>query len=378
MAADLYDVLGVSPEISQDELKATYRKLALKYHPDHNRDDPGAEEKFKEITQAYEILGDPDKRAQYDRYKSAGFQGYPGGGNPFGGANPFGAGGYQTADFGDFVDILNAMFGGAAGGGRSRATRGRDFVITLSVTFEEAWNGTTKQVDVPAQVDCETCDATGAEPGTSAERCPQCGGSGTMRVQQGFFALSRPCNKCGGTGRYVPHPCKDCRGRGILDKEVSLDVEVPAGVDSGQKLRWEGKGARGTGGGPAGDLYVEIQLAEHSLFEREGLDIKCTVPISFTLAALGGKIDVPTVEGKVSMKVPAGTQTGKVFRLGGKGFPSLKNGKRGDELVTVVLETPVKLTDRQKELLEEFGRLGGEDVQPERKSFFDRMKDLFE
>lgn len=375
MASDLYDVLGVSPSVSQDELKATYRKLALKYHPDHNRDDPEAEEKFKEITQAYEILGDPEKRAQYDRYKSAGYSGFPGSG----GGSPFGGGAYQTADFADFADILSAMFGGAAGGaGRQRAQRGRDFVISLSVTFEEAYTGVTKKVDVPSQSDCDRCDGVGAEPGTSADRCPQCGGSGSIRVQQGFFALSRPCNKCGGTGRYIPTPCKQCRGVGIVEKQVSLDVEVPAGVDSGQKLRWEGKGARGANGGPSGDLYVEVKLADHSLFERDGLDIKCTVPITFTQAALGGKIDVPTVEGKVSMKVPAGTQTGKVFRLNSKGFPALKGNKRGDELVTVVVETPVKLTDRQKELLEEFGKLSGEDVEPERKSFFDRMKDLFE
>lgn len=374
MTSDLYEVLGVGTSATQDEIKAAYRKLARQYHPDFNPDSADAEEKFKLVSQAYEILGDPEKRKQYDRYKSAGYSGFG-----QGGASPFGGAAYQTADFGDFVDILSAMFGGVGPGqARNRAQRGRDFAVTVTVTFEEAYTGATKQVEVPSQVDCERCHGDGAEPGTTVSTCDQCGGSGTMRVQQGFFALSRPCTKCRGTGRYIPTPCKTCRGAGFVDKNVVLDVEVPPGVNAGQKLKWEGKGAHGTGGGPSGDLYVEIRLADHSLFEREGLDIKCTVPISFTQAALGGKIDVPTVEGKVSMKVPAGTQTGKIFRLGGKGFPALKGSKRGDELVTVVVETPINLTNRQKELLEEFGRLSGEDVEPERKSFFDRMKALFE
>jgi len=372
MAPDLYALLGVSPTAPQNEIKAAYRKLALKFHPDHNQDMPEAEEKFKEINQAYEILGDPEKRAQYDRYKTTGFP-------PGGGASPFGGGGaYQTADFSDFADILSSMFGGGGGQQRNRAQRGRDFVITLTVSYEEAFRGTNKKVQVPSQTDCDRCDGEGAEPGTHAEGCPQCGGTGTMRVQQGFFALSRPCNKCHGTGRYIPSPCRTCKGKGFVDKEVSLDVEVPPGVDAGQKLRWEGKGARGAGGGPSGDLFVVVELAEHSLFVRDSLDVKCTVPIIFTQAALGGKIDVPTLEGKVSMKVPAGTQTGRVFRLAGKGFPNVKGSKRGDELVNVVVETPVKLTDRQKEILEEFGTLSGEDVEPEQKSFFGRMKDLFE
>lgn len=375
MAEDLYDVLGVTRAASTDEIKSAYRKLARKYHPDQNREDPDAEEKFKQIAAAYEILGDETKRAQYDRFGST--RGFDAGGG-FGGAGfPGGAGGF--GDLGDLFDILGSVFGGAPGGGRqARATRGADFRIDLRVSFEEAAFGAKKEVEVPAWEKCDTCDGSGATPGTTAAVCDLCGGSGQMRVQQGFFVMARPCSKCGATGKYIPSPCTTCNGRGHVETTTTLSVDVPPGVRDEQKLRWEGKGAPGSRGAPPGDLYVVIKLKDHTLFERDGDDVRCTVPLSFTQAAVGGKVEVPTLDGKVVMSVPAGTQSGKVMRLRKKGFPSVGGGARGDQLVELVVETPVNLSDRQKEILEELAELSGEEVHPERRGFFQRMKDLFE
>lgn len=378
MAQDLYDVLGVSREASETEIKSAYRSLARKYHPDQNREDPDAEEKFKQIAAAYEILGDEQKRAQYDRFGAAGGPGGfgPGGFGPggFPGGAGFPGGG---AGFGDLFDILNSVFGGAAGGG-PRASRGADFRIDLKVTFEEAAFGATKQVEVPSWESCEPCGGSGAKPGTSTARCDQCGGSGQMRVQQGFFVMARPCTKCGASGTYIPSPCSTCGGDGHVQATTTLNVEVPAGVSEDQKLRWEGKGAPGSKGAPNGDLFVVVKLKPHSLFERENDNVTCTIPLSFTQAALGGKLEVPTLDGKVVMSVPAGTQSGKVMRLRKKGFPSVSRGVRGDQLVTLVVETPVNLNDRQRELLEELAELSDEEVHPEKKGFFQRMKDLFD
>jgi molecular chaperone DnaJ len=365
MSIDPYDVLGVSRDAELSEIKSAYRRLAIKHHPDKNPDDPNAEQRFKEVGQAYQILSDPDKRGAYDRFGTTEGFGQQG----FGGAQGF-------DNMGDFFDLFSSMFGGGGGRGR-RGQRGSDFQMEIEVSYVEAAQGVTREIEIPAFVDCETCDASGAAPGTSPEKCTTCDGRGQVRVQNGFFSMVRPCSRCGGTGQYIPKPCADCGGKGIRQVEETLEVTVPAGVDTGQKLRWTGRGGPGSDGGPPGDLYIVIRLEDHPLFERERDDVVCTVPISFTQAALGGKIDVPTLEGKVSMTVPAGTQTGKTFRLSGKGFPSLGGRGHGDQLVRVVVETPVKLNERQKELLAEFAEEGGEEVHPERAGFFDRMKKIF-
>lgn len=369
MAEDLYEILGVSRDAPPEEIKAAYRKLARKYHPDANREDPDAEEKFKRVAAAWEVLGDPEKRKAYDRFGSTrGYDGAPG----FGGAGGF-------ADIGDLFDILGSVFGGVGGGARGRRpARGADFRIDLKVSFEEAAAGARKEIEVPAFQECDTCAGSGAAPGTTPEVCDLCGGSGQMRMQQGFFVMARPCTKCDATGTYIPKPCPTCEGTGFVRTTNTLNVEVPPGVRDGQKLRWEGKGAPGAMGGPPGDLYVVVKLKEHPLFERQDDDLLCTVPISFTQAALGGKVDVPTLDGKVVMTVPAGTQSGKVLRLRKKGFPSVVGSVRGDQLVTLVVETPVNLNEKQRELLEQLAEVSGEDVHPERKGFFQRMKELFE
>lgn len=375
MAKDLYEVLGVDRGATAADIKSAYRKLAVKYHPDKNGNDPESEARFKEVSHAYEVLSDDQKRASYDRFGSEkGFEGFPGGGP---GAAGF-QGGFGGGDFGDLFDILGSVFGGAAGGKRaSSRTRGSDFRIDLEVTFEEAASGITREIEVPVHELCDRCDGSRAEPGSGPTTCATCGGTGQVRIQQGFFAMARPCTDCQGTGKRITNPCTQCNGVGYTKRMSELKVEVPPGVDDGQKLRWEGKGGPGQHGGPRGDLYVVVRLAPHSLFEREGADVLLTLPVSFAQAALGDRVEVPTLEGKVSMKIPAGTQTGKVFRLKGKGFPAVRGGRRGDQMVTVVLETPVNLTERQRELLEEFAQASGEDVHPESKGFLSRMKELF-
>ena len=364
MERDLYEVLGVDRNVSPSDLKKAYRKLAHQYHPDQNPDDPEAEEKFKELAQAYEVLGDAEKREKYDRFGAAAFNG---GGGP----------GFQGAGFGDYADIfdiLGNMFGGSA---RNRPGRGRNFQIELRVTFEEAATGIKKEIDVPTIDPCDVCDGSGAKPGTSPTRCPDCGGSGQVRTQQAFFVMNRPCGRCRGTGRFIPSPCSACSGSGFQQSVKSLEVDVPAGVADGQQLLWEGEGGPAPQGGAPGDLIVVVRLAPHPLFERSNNDVTCTVPISFTQAALGGKVEVPTLAGKVMMTIPAGTQSGKVLRLRKKGFPSVRGSGRGDQLVSIVVETPVKLSTRQRELLEEFAEASGEEVHPEKQGFFDRMKKVF-
>lgn len=379
MSADLYEILGVARDASPSEIKAAYRKMAKQYHPDLNPGDGDAEEMFKKVNAAHEILSDPEKRRAYDQFGSTD-------GNPFaGGGNPFGGGGGQG--FGDLFDILNSVFGGGMGGGaqgfggrggRPGARRGSDMRRDVTISFQEAAEGVTKKITVPSFDECDACHGNGAEPGTEVKTCGTCGGIGVVRQQQGFFSLQRTCPTCDGEGTIIASPCKKCRGEGVLRSEEELEVDIPAGVDTGQQIRWTGKGGPGAKGGPPGDLYFQIILEDHTLFERDGMSLLCTVPISFTLAALGGKVDVPTLSGKLKMTIPEGTQTGKVFRLRGKGFPSLQGSQRGDQLVTVVVETPVNLNERQRQLLTEFAEESGDEVHPESKSFFKRLKDLFD
>ncbi len=374
MATDLYEVLGVSREADAQEIKRAYRKLAKEHHPDRNPDNPEAEERFKQISTAYEVLSDQEKRDAYDRFGSTN-------GNPYANA---GFGGGQAQGFGDLFDMLNSVFGGGfAGGGfggqgRARGRRGADYQMELEVTFKEVAEGGKQDVEIPGYDTCDTCDGSGAKPGTKPQTCTMCAGAGVVRTQQGFFTMQRECPRCDGEGQIITDPCKDCHGKGFNKKTETLEVEIPAGISDGQRMRWVGKGAPGEQGGPAGDLYIVVRLEEHPLFERDGKNLMCTIPISFSQAALGAKIDVPTLGGKVSMSVPAGTQTGKVFRLRGKGFPGLDGSSPGDQLVTVVLETPVNLSEEQRDLLRQFAELSGDDVHPEKSSFFDRLKNLFD
>lgn len=364
---DYYDLLGLNRNVSEDEIKKAYRKLALKYHPDRNPGDKQAEERFKDVSEAYQVLSDPQKRTQYDQFGHAAF----GDGGPFAGGFDF------TAGFEDvFGDIFGEFFGGTSRR-RSRA-RGEDLRYNLTLTFEEAVNGTEKKIKIPRQGPCETCHGHGAKPGTAPQTCPMCRGKGQVSFQQGFFSVSRTCNQCHGHGTIIKDPCTTCSGTGRLRKLHTLSIKIPAGVDTGSrlKLRNEGESAP-TGGGAPGDLYVVIQVESHPIFVRDNLDIVCDVPISFVQAALGAEIDVPTLDGKVKMKIPGGTQSGKVFRMKGKGVKDVQGYEQGDQHVRVIVETPTHLTPRQKELLKEFAVSGGEDINPLSKGFFDKVKELF-
>jgi molecular chaperone DnaJ len=368
--ADYYELLGVSRNASAEELKKAYRKAALRYHPDRNPGDKAAEEKFKELSEAYQVLADPEKRALYDRYGHAAFEQ---GGTGFAGGFDF------STSFEDiFGDIFGDFFGSGAGrSGRRRSRRGEDLSYNLEVSFEEAAFGAEKTISVPRMTVCSACQGKGAKPGTAPQTCPTCRGSGQVRFQQGFFTIARTCTQCGGQGMIITDPCTTCRGTGTVRKTSTLQVKIPAGVDTGARLKLRGEGEASPTGGPPGDLYVLIRVREHPLFERHNNEVICEIPISFPQAALGAEIEVPTLEGKIKMKVPAGTQSGNVFRLRGKGIPDLRGGGRGDQLVRVVVETPRKLTPRQRELLEEFARLDGEDVHPMSKGFFEKVKELF-
>jgi molecular chaperone DnaJ len=368
---DYYEILSVPRDVDAETLKKAYRRLALQYHPDRSPDDPEAEERFKEASEAYAVLSDPEKRRAYDRF---GFEGV-GAGGP-GGFPDFG-------DLGNFTDVFNDLFGdlfgGRAGGRRrGRGQRGADLRYNLEIDLRDVVTGTEAQVQIPKMRSCAACAGSGARAGTSAESCTRCRGSGQVVLQQGFFRISRPCDACGGAGEIVRERCPECRGAGRTEGMQSIKVKVPAGVDEGMRLRLASEGEAGVAGGPPGDLYVVISVRPHPLFERHGVDLHCQVPISFVQAALGAEIEVPTLEGKLTLRIPEGTQTGRAMRLKGKGLPSLRSQSRGDQLVVVFVETPTKLTRRQRELLESFAAEGGGEASPATRSFLDKLRDLWE
>ena len=370
---DYYDVLGVAKNASDDEIKKAYRKLAMKFHPDRNPDDKTAEEKFKEAKEAYEVLSDADKRAAYDQFGHEGVnpQGGPGGFGGFGG----GAGGF------DFSDIFEGIFGGAAGGagrgGRSNVYRGADLRYNLEITLEEAARGTETKIRIPTLDECETCHGTGAKPGTEPSTCPTCQGHGQVRMQQGFFSIQQTCPRCHGSGKIISEPCGTCHGQGRIKKHKTLSIKIPAGVDDGDRIRLASEGEAGVNGGPAGDLYVMVHLKPHALFKRDGDDLHCEMPVSFATAALGGEVEIPTLDGHARLKVAAETQSGQVLRLKGKGIKGVRSSGPGDLYCHVVVETPVKLSSRQKELLREFESLNEQNNNPKAQSFMDRVKEFF-
>ncbi|MBI3753152.1 MAG: molecular chaperone DnaJ [Deltaproteobacteria bacterium] len=362
---DFYEILGIDRNATDDEIKKAYRQLAHKYHPDKNPGDKSAEERFKEINAAYEVLKDSEKRAQYDRF------GYAETGAGFGPGAGFGV---------DFQDLFGDVFGDFFGAGRrrTRGQRGSDLRYDLEVTFEEAAFGAEKKIKIPKTAKCQKCEGRGAKPGTSPTTCPTCNGRGQVSYQQGFFSISRPCSRCRGEGTIIKEPCAECSGIGRVKDIKTLGVKVPPGVETDTRLRLSGEGESGVHGGSPGDLYIIIHVKPHPVFQKQNDDIICEVPISFPQAALGCEIDVPTLEGNVRLKIPGGTQSGKIFRLKGKGIASLHTGRRGDQHVIIKVETPAKLTLRQKELLEEFARIGGEETTPLKKNFLEKVKNLFE
>lgn len=372
---DYYEVLGVARDSSQQDIKKAYRRLAMKHHPDRNPNNPEAEEKFKEAKEAFEVLSDEGKRQTYNRFGHAGVEQTMGGG-----------GGGQAGGFGDiFGDIFSDIFGQntrSSRGGRGRQARqGADLQYNLSITLEEAVKGASAQIRIPRHVSCGTCDGKGARPGTSPISCNTCHGAGIVRIQQGFFAIEQTCPRCSGRGQTIESPCYDCHGSGLTKEEKTLSVKIPAGVDTGNRIRLNGEGEAGEQGAPAGDLYVQVLVKEHPIFSREGLHLYCDVPIGFSTSAIGGEIEVPTLDGKVKLKIPSGTQTGKMFRLRGKGVPSLRpRHDAGDVLVRVQVETPVNLNEQQKELLRQFDESLAETSgnNPKRKSFLDSVKQFFD
>ena len=372
---DYYDVLGVKRGASADEIKKAYRSKAKMLHPDRNKDKPETEAPFKEVNEAYDVLKDDNRKAAYDRYGHAAFEGGMGGGGPRGGQ---GQGDFASAFSDVFEDLFGDFMGGQRGGGRNRAQRGSDLRYNLRVTLEEAFRGMQKSINVPTSVSCDVCSGTGAEGGAQPQTCPTCSGMGKVRAQQGFFTVERSCPTCGGLGQTIKNPCKTCHGAGRIEKERTLSVNIPAGVETGTRIRLAGEGEAGLRGGPSGDLYIFIEVREHALFQREGVNLYCRIPVSVTTAALGGEVEVPTIDGGRSrVKIPAGSQTGKQMRLRSKGMPALRGGGSGDMLIEISVETPVNLTSRQRELLREFERLG-EDNNPESSSFFSKVKNFWE
>ena len=368
---DYYEVLGVSRSDSADEIKRAYRAKALADHPDRNLGDAAAEDRFKEASEAYSVLSDAAKRRAYDQFGFAGV----GAGGPGGGFQDFG----DLGNFGDvFSDLFGDLFGARRGQRQSRGRRGADLRYNLEVELGDVLEGTESQIQIPKMRMCQTCEGSGARPGTSPETCGRCHGAGQVDLQQGFFRISRPCDACAGVGEIVRERCSGCRGAGRVESEQTLTVRVPAGVDDGTRLRLSGEGEAGVAGGPPGDLYVVIELKPHPLFERDGADIHCQVPIQFVQAALGAEIDVPTLEGKVKLQIPAGTQAGKVIHLRGKGLRTVWSSSRGDQMVHIFVETPTKMTARQRELLEAFAEESDTSVSPVTNGFLDKLRDLFD
>jgi molecular chaperone DnaJ len=375
MAQDFYELLGCERTASPDDIKKAFRKLAMQHHPDRNSGNKDAERKFKDVNHAYDILKDPEKRAAYDRYGAAAFDGS----NGRGPGGPFQGG--QGFDFGSvFGDIFDEMFGGQGRGGpRGRADmRGQDLRFNLEITLEQAYGGTEATVRVPSSVACEVCHGSGAEAGSKPITCTTCHGRGKLRSQQGFFTVERACPSCQGAGQTIDKPCKSCAGQGRVRRDKTLKVNIPAGVEDGTRIRLTGEGEAGTRGGAAGDLYVFLSVRRHQLFEREGSDVHCRVPIAMVQATLGGNIEVPTLDGKMArINIPAGAQGGHQFRLRGKGMPIVRSSQRGDMYIEITVETPVNLNARQKELLKEFDKAGNSKHSPESEGFFSKVKEMF-
>ena len=372
---DYYEVLGVAKGASAEEIKKAYRQRAKALHPDSNKDNPNAETQFKEAGEAYDVLKDPEKKAAYDRFGHAAFEGGMGGG-PRPGAG--GQGDFASAFSDVFDDLFGDFMGQRGGGGGRRAARGSDLRYNMGITLEEAFGGLQKTINVPTSVACGSCDGSGAEGGAEPSTCPTCSGMGKVRAQQGFFTVERTCPTCSGLGQIIQNPCKSCGGQGRVEKDRALSVNIPAGVETGTRIRLSGEGEAGMRGGPAGDLYIFIEVAKHELFEREEVNLFCNVPVSLGTAALGGDIEVPTIDGGRSrVKIPAGSQSGRQMRLRAKGMPALRGGGHGDMFIELAVETPVNLTSRQKELLREFEALS-EDNNPESKSFLSSVKSFWD
>jgi molecular chaperone DnaJ len=375
---DYYEILGVAKNASEEDIKKAYRKLAMKYHPDRNQGDGAkqAEEHFKEAKEAYEMLSDAQKRAAYDQYGHAGVDPNMGGG---GRGGPEGFGGFAEA-FGDiFGDIFAGQGGGRRGGGQ-QVYRGADLSYAMEISLEEAAQGKETQIRIPSWDSCEVCHGSGAKPGTSPKSCPSCNGSGAVHLRQGFFSIQQTCPNCHGTGKIIPEPCTACSGQGKIKKQKTLEVKIPAGINEGMRIRSAGNGEPGTNGGPAGDLYIEIRIRQHEIFERDGDDLHCTVPVSMTTAALGGLLGVPTLGGKAEIELPEGTQHGKTFRLRGKGIKGIRSSYPGDLYCHVSVETPIKITEHQRKLLKELDesfKKAGDRHSPTTKSWTDRVKDIF-
>ena len=373
---DYYDVLGAPKGASADELKKAYRKKAKELHPDRNSDNPNAEAQFKEVNEAYDVLKDANKKAAYDRYGHAAFEGGMGGGRSGGGYG--GSGDFSSAFSDVFDDLFGDFMGGGRGGGRQRSTRGADLRYNMRISLEDAFTGAQKTINVPTSVQCNSCSGTGAEGGSEPATCPTCSGMGKVRATQGFFTVERTCPTCSGAGQIIKNPCKSCSGQGRTEKDRTLSVNIPAGVETGTRIRLSGEGEAGLRGGTSGDLYIFIEVAPHEIFQREGNNLFCRVPVSMAAAALGGDIEVPTIDGGRSrVKVPAGSQSGRQMRLRAKGMPAVRSNQVGDMFIELAVETPVNLTIRQKELLREFEELS-EDNNPESSSFFSSVKSFWD
>lgn len=368
---DYYEILGVEKDADANTIKRAYRKFAMKHHPDRNPDDDTAAEKFREVTEAYEVLSDESKRSRYDRYGHAGVDDQMGG---------FGAGGFQDSHaYRDFGDLFGDVFGEAFGfGGRQQSNRGSDLRYDLAVSLEEAASGKDVELEIPKHVQCDTCSGSGARPGTNPVPCSTCGGHGQVQMNQGFFAVRRTCPTCHGSGKKIESPCITCGGAGRKKETKTLKVKIPAGVYHGAQVRVSGEGEAGEQGGPSGDLYIVVSLKEHKIFERDGGDLHCTMPITFPQATLGAEVEAPTLTGKIKIKIPAGTESGRVFRLRGKGVPDVRTGHTGDLYVRVHIAVPTKMSSKQEELLRQFAEEAGDDVYPERSSFLGKVKDFWD